>query len=89
LEEAKNIEALDDLPLGPQGEQPPPESPLGVDLDKYTGSKPREPRTSEAMELIEGELIPSARTEAIVSIIIENLKNLLDPPKVKPLAPKP
>jgi hypothetical protein len=89
LEEAENIEAPDDLPLGPQGEQPPPESPLGVDSDKYTGSKPGEPGTSEAVEPTEGELVPSARTEATVSTIMENLRNLPDPPEVEPPAPEP
>jgi hypothetical protein len=54
-----------------------------INFDKFISFNSREPKISKAIELIEGEPIINAYNKAIVKIIVNNLRNLLDPPKVK------
>jgi hypothetical protein len=54
-----------------------------VDFNKFISFNFRELKTSKAVEPTEGEPAISAYNKAIIKTIINNLKNLLDPPKVE------
>jgi hypothetical protein len=54
-----------------------------VDFNKFTSFNSREPRTNKAIEPTEGKPATSAYNKAIIKTIVNNLRNLPDPPKVE------